>query len=129
LFGITVLAGLVQLKDQSYLGGRKWREAGVPKLYEYFGLIVLFYSNELDPVHVHGLYQGAECRAELIVQNGNVIDIQYAKVRGRRPLDAAHLADFKVLVANFAEDIVSKWIDFFVMHKPVQPERITRRIK
>jgi len=26
----------------------------MPKLYEYFGLVVLFYSNEHDPVHVHG---------------------------------------------------------------------------
>jgi len=40
----------------------------MPKLYEYFGLVVLFYSNEHHPVHVHGLYQGAmpsrTCRRE-----------------------------------------------------------------
>ncbi len=29
----------------------------MPKLYEYFGLIVLFYSNELEPIHVHCKYQ------------------------------------------------------------------------
>ena len=101
----------------------------MPKLYEYLGLVVLFYSNEHDPVHVHGLFQGAECRAELIVENGKVAGIRFGNVKGRRPLDAVHLADFKVLVAHFADDIVRKWIDFFVMHKPVAPERITRRIK
>ena len=26
----------------------------MPKLYEYFGLIILFYANEHEPVHVHG---------------------------------------------------------------------------
>lgn len=39
----------------------------MPKLYEYFGLIVMFYANEHEPIHVHGRLQGCECRAELIV--------------------------------------------------------------
>ena len=29
----------------------------MPKLYEYFGLIIIFYANEHDPVHVHGKCQ------------------------------------------------------------------------
>ena len=24
---------------------------------------------------------------------------------------------------------VTKWIDFFVLHKPIKPERITQRLK
>ena len=28
----------------------------MPKLYEYFGLIIMFYANEHVPVHVHGKY-------------------------------------------------------------------------
>ncbi len=62
----------------------------MPKLYEYFGIVVMFYSNEHEPVHVHGKSQGRECRAD---------------------------------------EIVAKWIDYFVMHKSVKPERITRRLK
>jgi hypothetical protein len=42
----------------------------MPKLYEYFGLLVLFYSNEHEPVHVHGKYQGYESKAEFIIENG-----------------------------------------------------------
>jgi len=26
----------------------------MPKLYEYFGLVFLFYSKEHEPIHVHG---------------------------------------------------------------------------
>ena len=44
----------------------------MPKLYDYFGIVVMFYSNEHDPVHVHGKYQGHETRAEIIVVNGIV---------------------------------------------------------
>ncbi len=100
----------------------------MPKLYEYFVLIVLFYVNEHDPVHVHGVYQGAECRAELVIQNGSVVDVVFRDVKGRRPLDAAHLANIKTLVSTYADAIVCKWVDFFVLHKPISTERITRRL-
>lgn len=101
----------------------------MPKLYEYFGLIVMFYANEHEPVHVHGKSQGRETRAEIIVINGNVEEIRYTRVIGRPPLDSNEMSYFEELVASRAEEIVSKWIDFFVLHKPIKPERITRRLK
>jgi hypothetical protein len=42
----------------------------MPKLYEYFGLIVMFYANEHEPVHVHGKCRGRESKAEIIVLEG-----------------------------------------------------------
>jgi hypothetical protein len=35
----------------------------------------------------------------------------------------------QTLVGHFADDIVRKWIDYFVLHRKVQSEVITRRIK
>jgi hypothetical protein len=104
-------------------------ESSMPKLYEYLGIVVLFYSNEHEPVHVHGKYQGRETRAEFVIRDGRVVDIIYREVRGRKPLDAAQLNDFKVLTRHFADEIVRKWVDYFVLHRTVQPERIDRRIK
>ena len=101
----------------------------MPKLYEYLGIVVLFYSNEHEPVHVHGKYQGRETRAELVIRDGRVVDIIYSPVRGRRPLDGAQLQDFQTLVSNRADEIVQKWIEYFVLHRRIQPEVITRRIK
>ena len=40
------------------------------KLYEYFGLIAMFYANE--PSHVHGKCRGREGRAELMMNGGRV---------------------------------------------------------
>jgi Domain of unknown function (DUF4160) len=77
----------------------------MPKLYEYFGLVVLFYSNEHEPIHVHGKFQG------------------------REPLSPSELRFFMELVDAKAADIVTKWIDYFVLHKSVRPERITQRLK
>ena len=32
----------------------------MPAIYEYFGLLFMFYSNEHDPVHVHVRYSEYE---------------------------------------------------------------------
>lgn len=102
----------------------------MPKLYEYFGLLVLFYSNEHEPIHVHGIDpDGRELKAEIIVKDGKVKKIRYVAVGNTPPLAGKHERDFKALVAARAEDIVSKWIAFFVLKKAVKLERITKRIK
>jgi hypothetical protein len=101
----------------------------MPKLYEYFGLIIMFYANEHEPVHVHGKFQVRESRAEIIVVNGEIVEIRYGNVAGRAPLASTEMRNFEELVSARASDIVSKWIDFFVLHKPVKSERITRRLK
>jgi hypothetical protein len=44
--------------------------------------------------------------------------------RGRRPLAGPQLADFKTLVEHYAKEIVNKWVDYFVLHKPIEPKRI-----
>ena len=89
----------------------------------------MFYSNEHEPVHVHGKFQGRESRAEIILIDGLVQEIQYTSVTGRVPLDTNELRFFQEIVSVKADEIVSKWIDFFVLHKSIASERITRRLK
>lgn len=101
----------------------------MPKLYEYFGLIILFYSNEHEPVHVHGKFQGTENKAEIIIENGQIVEIRFTSVRGKKPLPHAQMRNFKSVVEQYAEDIVQKWIDYFVLHKAMMPETITKRIQ
>lgn len=100
----------------------------MPKLYEYLGLIVLFYSNEHPPIHVHGKYQGRECKAELVIVDGKIIDIVFSPVRGKTPLNNSEMRKFKTLVSHYKDDIVEKWVDFFVLNKSVTPETISQKI-
>jgi hypothetical protein len=72
---------------------------------------------------------GAREPRELVIRDGRVVDIIYSSIRGRRPLDGAQLQDFQALVGNRADEIVRKWIDYFVLHRRVEFEAITRRIK
>ncbi|HZQ09899.1 MAG TPA: DUF4160 domain-containing protein [Anaerolineae bacterium] len=100
----------------------------MPKLYEYFGLILLFYSNEHEPVHVHGKYGEQECRAEFTIVEGRVTEIRYFDVIGRRPLSRRQIRDFKKVTEQFADEIVRKWIQYFVLHEQIKPEQINRRL-
>ena len=101
----------------------------MPKLYDYFGLRIYFYANDHEPVHVHGFHQGRESKAELIIVDGIVTGIRIGPVAGMRPLTGKALADFEVVVSRRAEDIVEKWVNFFVHHRTVQTESITRKLK
>ncbi|EIY8044138.1 DUF4160 domain-containing protein [Vibrio vulnificus] len=42
----------------------------MPKIYEYLGIILFFYSNEHEPIHIHGKFQGKESKAEIHLKNG-----------------------------------------------------------
>lgn len=101
----------------------------MPTLYEYLGILVYFYSNEHAPIHVHGKHAGHESRAEIIVINGRIVGIEFGTVAGKRPLDGQKLKDFETLVRAKADEIVERWINFFVHNIRSKPEIINRRIK
>jgi len=52
----------------------------MPKLYGYLGLIILFYSHEHEPIHVHCKFQGKESKAELIFENGKFVEVRITDV-------------------------------------------------
>ncbi|WP_373515032.1 DUF4160 domain-containing protein [Persicitalea sp.] len=100
----------------------------MPKLYEYLGLVILFYSKEHEPIHVHGKYQGKESKAEIIFENGEFVEVRIVDVKGKEPLDAKNLKKLKKLVEVYHKEIVEKWVAFFVYNKTIEAERITKKI-
>lgn len=100
----------------------------MPKLYEYFGLIFLFYSNEHEPIHIHGKFQDRESKAEIIFENGKFKEIVIREVKGKKPLDGQNMNKFKKIVELYRDDIVRKWIDFFVYNIEIEPEQITKKV-
>jgi len=101
----------------------------VPKIFEYLGISILFYSNEHEPVHVYGKYQGYESKAEFTIIDGKVSAIIIKDVRGKKPLPANELKEFKKFTNVFKDDIVQKWIDYFVYHKQLHCIKIEGRVK
>ena len=47
----------------------------MPKIFEYFGFIFLFYSNEHEPIHVHVMKDGHEAIFEITLENGELVEI------------------------------------------------------
>jgi len=101
----------------------------MPKIYEYFGIIFFFYSNEHEPVHVHGAFGKQESKAEFILSDGKTIEIRIMPVKGKEPLKGRRLLYFKEFIDVNADDIVSKWVDYFIYHKDVQFKKINKRVK
>jgi len=100
----------------------------MPKIFEYLGIVIFFYSNEHEPVHVHGKYGKYESKAELYIVNGQIAEIRIKVVKGRQPLTGAKLKDFEDFVRVYAKQIVQKWIDYFVYHKDILFEHITNTL-
>lgn len=64
-----------------------------------------------------------------MIENGVVVGIRILAVAGMRPLNGKALANFNLLISRKAGDIVSKWIEFFVHHRQIETEVITRKLK
>ena len=101
----------------------------MPKIFEYLGILILFYSNEHEPIHVHGKYESSESKAEFYIVDGKIVEIKIKSIKGLKPLMGSKLKDFKIFLEKYADKIVQKWIDYFVYHKDVEFEKINTRIK
>ena len=100
----------------------------MPKIFEYLGILIFFHSNEHDPVHVHAKCGEYESKAEIYIVDGQITEIRIKIVKGRRPLTGTKLKDFEKFLRVYADQIVQKWIDYFVYHKSVLFEQINTHI-
>ena len=101
----------------------------MPKIFEYLGILIFFYSNEHEPIHVHGKYERCETKAEFYIVNGQIVEIKIKAIKGLKPLTGSKLKDFEEFLEKYADKIVQKWIDYFVYHKDIEFEKINTRIK
>ncbi|PZX57936.1 DUF4160 domain-containing protein [Algoriphagus chordae] len=101
----------------------------MPKIFEYMGIILFFYSNEHEPIHVHARKGEFESKAEFIIIDGVIEEIRIKNVTGATPLIGKSLKDFQNFLSLYSNKIVAKWVDYFVYHKSVKFEKIQRKIK
>ena len=48
----------------------------MPKIFEYCGIIFLFYSDDHLPVHVHAQYQQYQNKIEFVYENGEFVKLK-----------------------------------------------------
>lgn len=99
----------------------------MPTLFEYFGFVFKFYSNEHEPIHVHVQKGGAEAVFELIINNAEIIEIRQRNSKVQT-LSENDLKTALLFVEKYAPEIIEKWIDFFVLKKKVKKTNIKDKL-
>lgn len=100
----------------------------MPKLYEYMGLVIFFYSREHEPIHVHARHGTTEGKIEIYLKMGQVVRLKYKDVTNRKPLNRVNKRKFHRLVNELADEIVQSWINHFVLHKKIFAKKIIGKL-
>lgn len=99
----------------------------MPKIFEYFGFVFFFYSNEHEPIHVHVVKADKELIFELIMENGSLKEIR-TRHSERPELDAKDAATAGAFINKYHKEIIDKWVEFFVLKKAVKSTKISKKI-
>ena len=100
----------------------------MPKIFEYFGLIFYFYSNEHEPIHVPVKHGDKESIFELIMMDGELERIDIREKAGVEPLTGKDQRTVEVFIRKYSKNIIQKWVKFFVMKQQVKSTNITTKL-
>ena len=100
----------------------------MPKIFEYFGFVFYFFSNEHEPIHVHVVHGECETIFELILLNGELIEIRQRLKQGKPALSSKDARIAEMFIRKYSKNIVEKWVKFFVYKKPVRNTQIKNKI-
>ncbi len=100
----------------------------MPKIFEYFGFVFYFYSNEHEPIHVHVKHSGKESIFDLIIEDGELTEIKVREKQGCEPLNTKDKSTAIEFINKYHSNIVQKWVNFFVLKKQIKSTNIKTKI-
>lgn len=80
-------------------------------------------------MHLHVQAGSREGIVMLIIVEGALVELRWRVKRGASMLNGKEQREAEEFVRAMKDDIVEKWTAFYVEHKRIRPERITRRVK
>ncbi|MCF6241289.1 MAG: DUF4160 domain-containing protein [Bacteroidales bacterium] len=87
----------------------------MPTLFEYLGIVIKFYSNEHETIHVHAFYNDAEIKISFFIKQGNVYRTTFVLVHGKFP--ANKLKQLKKLISVYKNDYTNVVRCFYFKEK------------
>ena len=100
----------------------------MPQIYEYFGFIFYFFSNEHEPIHVHVLHGDKESVFELIMMDGILAEIRVREKKGAEPLPEKDKRTAEEFIRKYHKNIIQKWVKFFVLKQSVRSTKISKKL-
>lgn len=100
----------------------------MPKIYEYFGFVFFFYSNEHEPIHVHVMHGECQSIFDLIMMDGRLVALKRRNTKGYNPLSEKNSKVAEQFIHTFCHEIIQKWVDYFVLKKKVSCTEIKTRL-
>ena len=100
----------------------------MPKIFEYFGFIFYFFSNEHEPIHVHVIHGSRESVFDLIMQNGALQEIHVRERKGAEPLLEKDKRTAEEFIRKYHKNIIDKWVKFFVMKQAIRSTTIKKKL-
>ena len=100
----------------------------MPKIFEYFGFIFYFFSNEHEPIHVHVIHGGKESIFDLIMLNGALQEIRVRERKGTEPLVEKDKRTAEEFIRKYYKNIIEKWVKFFVLKQAIRSTTIKKKL-
>ena len=98
----------------------------MPVIYEYLGIIIGFYTNDHEPIHIHATYGNAVIKVILHTKDGKVYRTTYQEVTGK--FSPAKLKQLKDFVAKYKEAMLFAWEQVFRYGNTIKRVVITKKI-
>jgi len=99
----------------------------MPTIYEYKGLIFKFFSDEHYPISIHvtkGKYGNIY---ELVLVNNQFVELNKYRKKGAEYLPYRYSKRAEEMIRANYQDIVNKWIDYFVRNIFIKPVKIIKK--
>lgn len=100
----------------------------MPKIFEYFGFVFYFYSNEHEPIHVHVIHGGKESIFDLILMNGELVEIRVRERKGAEVLSEKEKRTAEEFIRKYQKNIIEKWVKFFVLKQSIRSTNIKKKL-
>ena len=100
----------------------------MPKIFEYFGFIFYFYSNEHEPIHVHVNHGGKESIFDLIMMDGELVEVRIREKKTAEPLPEKDKRTAVEFIRKYHRNIIDKWVKFFIMKQAIRSTKIKNKI-
>ena len=98
----------------------------MPKIFEYLGIIIRFYSDEHEPIHIHATYNEHVVKVSFFLRDGKIYRVTYSGIAGKFPV--SKLNELKEFIAVYKDEIVKAWDSYFIWKTKVNFVRITKKI-